>query len=256
MRAGHPRPAVVSIPDRSIVGYEALSRFPRQHESTPDAVFARAAAAGLGTALEAEAIRRALAYRAPAARLNRFLSINLSPAAAASAPVQELLLAANDELTVVEITEQDRVDSYVSLNRAMLGLRIGGLRVAVDDVGSGFANWGHIIHLQPDMIKLDGAWTTDIDADPVRRAMVKAVVTMAAEIDAIVIAEQLESERQLDIMADLGWGSARAISFAARCPSPSSWRPATPSWGSPDCRASRSSASTWRASSHRPLTIQ
>lgn len=195
---------IVSLSDGEVVGYEALSRFPRQPESTPDAVFRRATESGFGIQLEAEAIRAAISELQRLIPHGAFLAMNVSPLAATSEVVQSLLEDVPADAIVLEITEQKQVDSYVWLNRALLNLRVAGVRLAVDDVGSGFANWGHIVHLQPDMIKLDGAWTVDIEADPVRQALVKALVTLGKELDAVLVAEQLESDRQLKAMTELG----------------------------------------------------
>jgi EAL domain-containing protein (putative c-di-GMP-specific phosphodiesterase class I) len=166
-------------------------------------IFARAASSGFGVQLEAEAIRAALQYLGAIQKRGQLLSVNASPRAASSYEVQALLAGAPEDL-VIEITEQDQVESYLSLNRSLLRLRIEGLRVAIDDVGSGFANWGHVIHLQPDVIKLDGAWTRDVEADPSTRALVRALVGLAGDIDALVIAEQLETAGQVRMMQELG----------------------------------------------------
>ena len=63
-------------------------------------------------------------------------------------------------------------------------LRNAGIRLAVDDAGSGFASLKHILELRPDVIKLDRAMVSGIDTDPARRALAAAVADFAASIGA------------------------------------------------------------------------
>ena len=195
---------IYSLSVGRIVGYEALSRFPALPDWTPDGVFRLAAEQGVGLELEEEAIRRALDHLKKIRARDGFLTINASPAAAVTSSMRRLLEQSPVEAVVLEITEQVPVDSYIALNRALLKLRVDGLRVAIDDAGSGFANWGHLVHLQPDIIKLDGAWTAEVDSDPVRQAMVRALISFAREIDALVVAEKVETPAQLTTMRELG----------------------------------------------------
>jgi EAL domain-containing protein (putative c-di-GMP-specific phosphodiesterase class I) len=195
---------LVSLSGGQVVGYEALSRFPRFPDWTPDGIFRLAAERGVGLELEEKAIRQAMTHLGQIRRRDAFLTVNASPSAAASDSIHTLVQGSLAEAIVLEITEQTEVDSYIGLNRSLLKLRLDGLRVAIDDIGTGFANWGHMVHLQPDMIKLDGAWTAEIDSDPVRRAMVRALIAFARDIDAIVVAEHVETVGQLNAMRELG----------------------------------------------------
>jgi EAL domain-containing protein (putative c-di-GMP-specific phosphodiesterase class I) len=207
---------IVRLDDRNKVGIEALARFSGPPDLGPAEVFRQAALDGDGCRLEAMAIR--LAMKAlPYLPENEFLAVNASPEGCVSKAVQALLANDSDRI-VLEITERSQIDSYLFLNRALLRLRADGMRIAVDDVGSGFANWGHIVHLQPDIIKLDGLLITDIEADNLRRAVVKGVVRMAVDLGSNVVAEQVETVAQADALTDLGVEWAQGYYFAHPAP--------------------------------------
>jgi len=83
-------------------------------------------------------------------------------------------------------------------------LRQHGVRLAVDDTGSGFSSFAHIVKLAPDIIKLDIDLVSGIDLDPVRRSLATAVVAFAAETGAKVTAEGIESAAELACVKSLG----------------------------------------------------
>src|SRR5258708_1939343 len=70
---------------------------------------------------------------------------------------------------------------------------------------AGFASLKHIIRLIPDCIKLDTFLCRDIDRDPVKRALASSIVAFAAEIDARLIAEGVETGSELDTLLELGF---------------------------------------------------
>jgi len=78
------------------------------------------------------------------------------------------------------------------------------MRVAVDDVGAGFANLQHILHMGPDFIKLDSSLTKGIESDRSRRALASALISFGAELDAIILAEGIETRAELETLRSLG----------------------------------------------------
>jgi EAL domain-containing protein (putative c-di-GMP-specific phosphodiesterase class I) len=137
-----------------------------------------------------------------------FIAINVSPRAAVASETRRILDQVPLDRVVMEITEHEDVDSYAALSRSLLSLRVGGMQLAVDDAGAGFSSFKHVVHLQPDMIKLDGTWIEHVDADVARRALISAVVGFAAEMNAVVIGECVETAQQSRVLSDLGvnWG--------------------------------------------------
>jgi EAL domain-containing protein (putative c-di-GMP-specific phosphodiesterase class I) len=105
---------------------------------------------------------------------------------------------------VIELTEHVRVDDYPHLAESLWTLRERGVRLAIDDTGAGFASLMHILKLAPDYIKLDRQLTTGIDSDPVLRALASSLVHFAAETDAVLIAEGVETGAELAALRELG----------------------------------------------------
>lgn len=218
---------IVDVSTMVPVGAEALARFPG--EDGPEAWFAEASAVGLRAPLELLAARCALARLADLDE-HAYLAVNVSPAVACDHRFAQTVLAAPPQRVVVEITEHAPVGDYGALHEALAPLRRAGVRLAVDDAGSGFASFRHILALHPDIIKLDIAITRGVNADPVRRALAGALVQFAEGLGARIVAEGVETQGELDTLMRLGVDSVQGH-FLARpqlgVPAAVTARPAT-----------------------------
>ena len=105
---------------------------------------------------------------------------------------------------VIEVTEHATVVDYPALREAREELRHNGVRLAVDDAGSGYASFGHIVGLAPDIIKLDRSLVAHIDSDLATQALVQAVTGFALQSDAIVVGEGVETIAELQMLRTLG----------------------------------------------------
>jgi EAL domain-containing protein (putative c-di-GMP-specific phosphodiesterase class I) len=206
------RQPIVRLTTGAVVGYEALARFQGHPDSSPITWFDDAARAGMSMELELAAVRGGIEHIAGLPE-GTFISVNVSPEAASSRDLEQLLDAVPIDRVVLEITEHDDIDSYQSLNRALLGMRIKGLQLAIDDAGAGYASFRHILHLQPDLIKLDASWVVDIEADALRRALITALVGFANDLDAIIVGEAVETEAQARVLLELGVTCAQGYFF-------------------------------------------
>ncbi len=200
---------VVRLADAAVVGYEALARFDVASFPTPAHAFAAADNLGLGVALELLAIERAF-ESLPGMPPGTTLAVNLSAEALLDPRVQETVLAHAGSDICVEVTEHTQVQDYPALNQVTARLRAANVQIVVDDAGAGFASLQHILQLRPDIIKLDISLTRDIDADPVRTALARSLVSFAGEVGARLVAEGIETEAEHDklraIGVDLGQG--------------------------------------------------
>lgn len=136
-----------------------------------------------------------------------YLSVNLSPHALLAPASFDLLTAAvrkAPDRIVVELTEHEQVQDYPALLGVLAGLRERGLRLAVDDTGSGFASLQHVTRLRPDIVKLDIAFVRDLHRDPSRRAVARALTAFATDIGASLVAEGIETPDELDELLRLG----------------------------------------------------
>jgi EAL domain-containing protein (putative c-di-GMP-specific phosphodiesterase class I) len=194
---------VIDLATGEVFAVEALSRFGLEPVRPPDVWFADAHRCDLGTALEVLAVRQALAVLAHLPE-HVALTINVGPATVRSPLFLEALEGAPHERLILELTEHSVVDDYRELIAALRSLRRSGLRVAVDDTGSGYSSLAHILRIAPDFIKIDRDLTSGIDLDPVRRAMALALVTFAADTGAEIVAEGIETVEELAELRRLG----------------------------------------------------
>jgi len=195
----HP---IVDLESREEVGVEALARFGSIPAKPPDRWFAEATALELGQQLELRALREALAGL-PKIPDHAFLSVNCSHRAAASSEFAERLDGVEDRV-VLEITEHEAIEDYAALAERLAPLRARGLRVAVDDVGAGYASLRHALQLAPDMVKMDISLTRSIDRDPGRRALAAALISFANETETTIVAEGIETAGELHALRELG----------------------------------------------------
>lgn len=194
---------IYSLLSDDISGAEALSRFDVGPRRTPDVWFNAAHDAGLGIDLELRAIEHALLV------LNDLpppltLSINASPELLISGLLPPVLRDLDLARVTLEVTEHAAVTDYVALVSALAPLRARGALLSIDDAGAGYASMRHILHLKPDVIKLDMSLTRDIDADPCRRALARGLIGFAHEIGSTIVAEGVETETELAALRAIG----------------------------------------------------
>jgi EAL domain-containing protein (putative c-di-GMP-specific phosphodiesterase class I) len=208
---------IVDLDSRRVVGAEALARFADEHGNRlpTENTFLDAHALGMGVELELAIIELALRgeHRLPE---GLYLSLNVSPALLASNDLDDLIAMGHhdDRPLVVELTEHQAVEDYHELGVALERLRDQGVRVAVDDVGSGFASFRHVTRVNPEILKLDRSLVGGIDEDPVRQSLASAIVAFARDVGAIVVSEGIESEHELSCLMDLAVGCGQGFYLA------------------------------------------
>ncbi|HET7529361.1 MAG TPA: EAL domain-containing protein [Mycobacteriales bacterium] len=202
-------PQVVIQPIRrlvssEVVGFEALSRFGQATLGTAE-WFEEAHACGLGHDLELAALRSAVydAWPAVADRSGAYLAVNVSPSTLAHPDAVALLGELPPDRVVVELTEHELITETDQLG-ALTRLRSDGMRIAVDDVGAGFAGLQRLLTLRPDIIKLDRGVVGTIETDPSRRALTRALAGFAEELGIALVAEGIERWSQTLALCELG----------------------------------------------------
>jgi EAL domain-containing protein (putative c-di-GMP-specific phosphodiesterase class I)/ActR/RegA family two-component response regulator len=183
-------------------GYEALSRFPGPPQRGPEHWFREASEVGLSIELELVAVERALTYLADIPK-HAYMSINVSPATVVSAAFKRTLAGAPAERIVVEITEHAPIADYDTFNAGLADVRELGMRLAIDDAGSGFASLRHILRLEPEFIKLDITLIAAIESDRSQQALAAGIISFADGIGATVVAEGIEHAEALEALRAL-----------------------------------------------------
>lgn len=199
---------IVALGTGTVWGVEALARFPGHPTPGPSAWFDCAAAGGDGPALEELALTTALAVR-PRLPRGLHLTVNLSARALLLPSVQELLLDAADGCLLVELTEHEQVGDYAALLSVLTELRTAGVGLCIDDFGAGHSSLRHVLHLEPEVVKLDLALVQGVAGCTRRQALVEAMVTFCRATGALLVAEGVEAEDDLGQLAALGVGFAQ-----------------------------------------------
>ena len=197
---------VVHLRTGAVTGYEALTDFSREPSYSTEDIFREAHHVGLGVELELHTARLAVdGFQAELARCpHTYLAVNASPGLLYRPALLEVLAKLPATRVVVEITEQRQFDSYDQLRETVCLVHERGMRVAVDDMGSGFAGLQRLVDVRPEIVKLDRALTSEIDTDPPRRALVTAMRQFADDMGIVVVAEGIEREEQLVVLRDIG----------------------------------------------------
>lgn len=206
MRMGGPKivyQPLYTAMDRRLTAVECLSRFESAPERSPDQWFEMAHEVGLGQDLEMMAIKKALTS------LDEFptnvsITVNSSPELITTGKIHAALENIDLGRVVLEITEHAEVPDYKAVTEALKPLRARGIKLAIDDAGAGYASMRHIVNMHPDLIKLDMSLTRDIDTDPNRRALAKAMISFARDIGSHITAEGVETEGELEMLKKLG----------------------------------------------------
>jgi EAL domain-containing protein (putative c-di-GMP-specific phosphodiesterase class I) len=212
-RAFHPVfQVLVDLETREPVGYEALTRF--DSGEAPDGCFADAWPLGLGPALELATLEAAAAAARTDLPPGVWLNVNVSPRLLLEATELRDILAATGHPVVVEVTEHEVVTDYDGVRNAVR--RLGkNVRLAVDDAGAGVANFGHIIELESDFVKLDMSLVRRVNAHLGRQALVVAMRRFALSSGCRLIAEGIETEPEAATLLKLGVEFGQGYLFGA-----------------------------------------
>jgi EAL domain-containing protein (putative c-di-GMP-specific phosphodiesterase class I) len=205
------------------LGFECLSRFAGLPRRSPDKWFTEAAEAGLGTSLELAAVRLGLSAL-KSLPTDIYLAVNVSPQTILTDELRDVLDGFPAEQIVLEITEHAHIEDYDRLLQALEPLRRRGIRLAVDDAGAGYSSLQHILHVRPDLIKLDVTLTRNINLDPARKALASALVVFARETGSRIIAEGVETASELNALRTIGIEKAQGFFLGRPMPLPEAAR--------------------------------
>ena len=103
-----------------------------------------------------------------------------------------------------EILENESIEDYMVIKEFLEYFKKFGVKIAIDDFGSGYSNFKRIMELKPDFIKLDGSLIKNISSDPTSYIIVKMMVNYAKELNVKTIAEFVHNKDTFDICIYLG----------------------------------------------------
>jgi EAL domain-containing protein (putative c-di-GMP-specific phosphodiesterase class I)/FixJ family two-component response regulator len=113
-------------------------------------------------------------------------------------------LSAVADRVVLELTERSTLGEVPELERRVARLREMGFRLAVDDLGAGYAGLSSFASIEPDVVKLDMSLVRGVDVSPLKQSVVRSVLRLADELGIPVISEGIELPAERDALAALG----------------------------------------------------
>lgn len=104
---------------------------------------------------------------------------------------------------VFEILESENLSDYDFLEEFVLKYKKLGVKIAIDDFGSGYSNFIRIIRLKPDYLKIDGSLIKNIDKDNNSYEIVKSIIAFSKTLNIKTIAEYVHSEEIFNLLLEL-----------------------------------------------------
>lgn len=217
----HFQPVVRASDPDDIFTYECLLRGLDREGALvdPERMFEVARRSGLLLNLDRTACTKAI-WEASALDLEN-ISINFDPASIYN-PAYCLGSTMEDiersglvpEQVIFEVSESEAFKDYKHLQHVLSFYRASGIRIALDDLGSGHNSLMLLDALRPDFAKLDMALVPHVDRDPYHAAIACRLLELAKDLDVTVVAERVETEEQWRWLAANGVDFAQGYFFA------------------------------------------
>lgn len=221
---------LVDVATRTVVGFEALMRWPHPRHGMvdPTTFIALAEQSGAITELGQLALRQAcralvgltpeLSGRAP------YVAVNVSALQFydRSFPrfVESVLTATGlpGNRLVLEVTETGALGDLDVSAETIRRLERLGVATAIDDFGTGYSALSYLPRLTPSIIKIDRSFVSGAPASADQIAMLRAVVDLSHTMGARVVAEGVETEEELSLLGELGCELAQGFLFSPAVP--------------------------------------
>lgn len=206
---------IISLRERCTIGFEALVRSGEPAMRTASTLLDAAGLLGRQEELS-RTIYAQIARDASSIRDGLLIFVNVHP--------HDLLepslhgrgspLAVHAKRIVLEVTERASLDHLGDITPFVAGLRGLGYRLAVDDLGTGYAGLMSFTHLTPEFVKLDRSLVAGIHRHPTKQRVVGAMYQLCADLGMQVISEGVETVEERDALVALGADLLQGYLFA------------------------------------------
>jgi EAL domain-containing protein (putative c-di-GMP-specific phosphodiesterase class I) len=210
---------IVSWSRRRILGYEALVRSPEAALPHPGALFDAAEQLDAVEVL-GRAIRRLAPGPLDRAEPEALLFVNLHTRDL----MDDDLFDAGTPLArvagrvVLEITERASLQHVDDIHARIARLREMGFRIAVDDIGAGYAGLTSFALLEPDVVKIDMALVRDVDKRTTKTKLIATLVALCRDLDIMLIAAGVETVAERDTLLEIGCDHFQGYLFGRPAP--------------------------------------
>jgi EAL domain-containing protein (putative c-di-GMP-specific phosphodiesterase class I) len=121
---------------------------------------------------------------------------------------------------VLEVTERQTLDSVNEPAKRIAALKDAGFRIAVDDLGAGYAGLSSFVLLDPDIVKVDMSLVRGVDSSPKKQRLIENLVSLCAEMGTSVVVEGVETAAERDALASTGCAWMQGYLFGRPKPNP------------------------------------
>jgi EAL domain-containing protein (putative c-di-GMP-specific phosphodiesterase class I)/AmiR/NasT family two-component response regulator len=210
---------IVSVENCTIVAYEALLRTKSTELPHPGAVFSAAESLDMVAAV-GRTVRRHAAKLAENMPGESLLFLNLHPLEL----LDDALFQASAPLTrfarhiVLEMTERTSLERIPDARSRVAALKELGFRIALDDMGAGYAGLTSFAMLEPDYVKIDLGLVRNVDSEPMKQTLIRTIVRLAQDLEIAVIAEGVETRAEADTLHAIGCPLLQGYFFARPAP--------------------------------------
>ena len=214
---------VVELTTGRLIGAEALVRWqhPERGLLTPEQFLPAAEASGLVVAIGREMLDLAAgALAAVPVEALPSINVNVSPRELAQQDLVDRIrevLSANDvdpRRMCIEITENAVLDELDTAIETLDAIRELGVRLAIDDFGTGYSSLSYLRRLPVDTVKIDRSFTTELNTDSNDVTIVAGIIGLARGLGLQVVAEGVETERQAEILVELGCAQGQGFLYS------------------------------------------
>lgn len=194
--------------EKQIVKHETLIRIQNSNEIISPSVFLEVSKR-IKRYTDIEKMLIEKSFKLIADRPDAVISINLSGRDMTDGDVSVFIIEKLNKYKVAgrvifEILEDENIENIERIGTFIERVRRMGVKIAIDDFGSGYSNFSYILKLKPDYIKIDGSIIKNIDTSEDSRAIAGAIIAFAKKLDITVIAEFVRSKEVFDACVELG----------------------------------------------------
>ncbi len=117
-------------------------------------------------------------------------------------------------MLIIELLENEPIEEIGAMNEKLAYIKTFGVRIAVDDFGSGYANYEIFKVLDVDIIKIDGSLIKDIEESEVSLKITHSIISLSKDLGLETVAEFVHSKEVFDIVTELGVDGAQGFYLA------------------------------------------